>query len=213
MRSWCDSCISDSSLTSCGASRARFYNFPLRFVFPGRFSYILTFCRMRSSFPFPWLLCRRKSIGLSSVRVHCGLTLSYTDCRSVGQNLDILRSLTQAATTKAGKPLVGKANLNNMLMQLRKSVHRRSAASTWYSFLRRCLQHPYLNSEDIEPRNLTPAEAHERLIGASTKLRFLKMLLPKLKARGHRILLFSQVSGYCPVVYPDNLCSTVCYGA
>ncbi|KAG2755489.1 hypothetical protein P692DRAFT_20793136 [Suillus brevipes Sb2] len=97
----------------------------------------------------------------------------------LSQNLDILRSLTQAATTKAGKPLVskavGKANLNNMLMQLRK-----------------CLQHPYLNSEDIEPRNLTPAEAHERLIGASTKLRFLKMLLPKLKAKGHRILLFSQ---------------------
>jgi SNF2 family DNA or RNA helicase len=150
-------------------------------------------------FPFPWLLCRRKSIGLSSVRVHCGLTLSYTDCRFVGQNLDILRSLTQAATTKAGKPLVskavGKANLNNMLMQLRKSVHRCLAVSTWYSSLRRCLQHPYLNSEDIEPRNLTPAEAHERLIGASTKLRFLKMLLPKLKAKGHRILLFSQVSG------------------
>lgn len=93
----------------------------------------------------------------------------------LSQNLDILRSLTQAATTKAGKPLVGKANLNNMLMQLRK-----------------CLQHPYLNSEDIEPRNLTVAEAHERLIGASTKLRFLKMLLPKLQARGHRILLFSQ---------------------
>ncbi|KAG1825750.1 SNF2 family N-terminal domain-containing protein [Suillus subaureus] len=93
----------------------------------------------------------------------------------LSQNLDILRSLTQAATTKAGKTLVSKANLNNMLMQLRK-----------------CLQHPYLNSEDIEPRNLTPAEAHERLIGASTKLRFLKMLLPKLKARGHRILLFSQ---------------------
>ncbi|KAG2159672.1 uncharacterized protein EDB93DRAFT_1111462 [Suillus bovinus] len=93
----------------------------------------------------------------------------------LGQNLDILRSLTQGATTKAGKPLVSRANLNNVLMQLRK-----------------CLQHPYLNSEDIEPRNLTAAEAHERLIGASTKLRFLKMLLPKLQARGHRILLFSQ---------------------
>jgi SNF2 family DNA or RNA helicase len=121
--------------------------------------------------------------------------LSYVDCRSVGQNLDILRSLTQTATTKAGKSLVGKANLNNMLMQLRKSVHYCLAVDTWHSSLCRCLQHPYLNSEDIEPRNLTPAEAHERLIGASTKLRFLKMLLPKLKARGHRILLFSQVSG------------------
>ncbi|KAG1770169.1 SNF2 family N-terminal domain-containing protein [Suillus placidus] len=58
----------------------------------------------------------------------------------LSQNLDILRSLTQVATIKAGKPLVSKANLNNMLMQLRK-----------------CLQHLYLNSEDIEPRNLTPA--------------------------------------------------------
>lgn len=195
MRNWCDSCILDSSLISCGASRARFYNFPLRFGWPNKFGCILTFSRTRSLFPSPWLLCRRKSIGLSSVRFHGGFTLSYADYRSVGQNLDILRSLTQAATTKAGKPLVGKANLNNMLMQLRKSAYHCLAVDIWYSSLCRCLQHPYLNSEDIEPRNLTVAEAHERLIGASTKLRFLKMLLPKLQARGHRILLFSQVSG------------------
>ncbi|OAX44419.1 hypothetical protein K503DRAFT_765038 [Rhizopogon vinicolor AM-OR11-026] len=93
----------------------------------------------------------------------------------LSQNLDILQSLTQAAALKAGKRPSNRANLNNMLMQLRK-----------------CLQHPYLMSEDIEPRNLTPIEAHEKLISASAKLRFLKMLLPKLKARGHRVLLFSQ---------------------
>ncbi|KAJ6627101.1 SNF2 family N-terminal domain-containing protein [Mycena sp. CBHHK59/15] len=39
---------------------------------------------------------------------------------------------------------------------------------------------------------LTSAETHEKLIDASAKLRFLKVLLPKLKARGHRVLLFSQ---------------------
>ncbi|KAG1726935.1 SNF2 family N-terminal domain-containing protein [Suillus lakei] len=84
--------------------------------------------------------------------------------------------LTQAATTKAGKLLVGKANLNDISMQLRK-----------------CLQHLYADSEDVEPRNLTPAEAHKRLLGAGTKLQFLKMLLPKLKARGHHIPLLNPV--------------------
>lgn len=67
------------------------------------------------------------------------------------------------------------------------------------STISRCLQHPYLVSRDIEPTGLPLTEAHERLIGASAKLRFLQSLLPKLKARGHRILLFSQV-GIFPVL-------------
>lgn len=58
----------------------------------------------------------------------------------------------------------------------------------------RCIQHPYLISDDIEPRGLEPLEAHEKLIDASAKLLLLRSLLPKLKARGHRILLFSQVN-------------------
>lgn len=58
----------------------------------------------------------------------------------------------------------------------------------------RCLQHPYLYAEDLEPPKLSPQDAHEKLIDASAKLRFLKMLLPKLKEGGHRVLLFSQVS-------------------
>lgn len=49
-------------------------------------------------------------------------------------------------------------------------------------------------SDTIEPKDLSPQETHERLVGASAKLRLLKMLLPKLRARGHRVLLFSQVS-------------------
>lgn len=58
----------------------------------------------------------------------------------------------------------------------------------------RCLQHPYLYAEDIEPRNLPQQETHEKLIDASGKLRFLKALLPKLREHGHRVLLFSQAS-------------------
>ena len=68
-------------------------------------------------------------------------------------------------------------------------------------FLCRCLQHPYLYAEDLEPPKLSPQDAHEKLIDASAKLRFLKMLLPKLKEGGHRVLLFSQVSTLSFVVH------------
>ncbi|SNX84130.1 probable CHD1 - transcriptional regulator [Melanopsichium pennsylvanicum] len=71
------------------------------------------------------------------------------------------------------------ANLNNTLMQLRK-----------------CIQHPYLIAPDLETRegeaNYEATWEHQRLIDASAKLSILQRLLPKLKAQGHRILLFSQ---------------------
>ncbi|ETS63969.1 hypothetical protein PaG_02303 [Moesziomyces aphidis] len=70
-------------------------------------------------------------------------------------------------------------NLNNTLMQLRK-----------------CIQHPYLIAPDLETRedeaNYEATWEHQRLIDASGKLSLLQRLLPKLKAGGHRILLFSQ---------------------
>lgn len=60
----------------------------------------------------------------------------------------------------------------------------------------RCLQHPYLVQPELEPHgpDLVPAAIHKNLVDASCKLRFLQMMLPKLKARGHRVLLFSQAS-------------------
>jgi hypothetical protein len=45
----------------------------------------------------------------------------------------------------------------------------------------------------MEDLTLSEAEQHRRLIEASGKLKFLKLLLPELKSRGFRILLFSQV--------------------
>ncbi|KAJ6519648.1 SNF2 family DNA-dependent ATPase [Mycena sanguinolenta] len=88
----------------------------------------------------------------------------------LSHNLDLLNGLTGPKAHGASK-----GKLNNVLMHLRK-----------------CLQHPYLYEETIEPRGLSTREAHEKLIDGSAKLRFLKVLLPKLKARGHRVLLFSQ---------------------
>jgi len=57
----------------------------------------------------------------------------------------------------------------------------------------RTVQHPYLIDQDLEPPNLSAADSHKCLVEASGKLSFLKLMLNKLKARGHRVLLFSQV--------------------
>ena len=65
--------------------------------------------------------------------------------------------------------------------------------SRFLNLLPRCLQHPYIVSEGIEPNDLAPNEVHEKLVSASAKLILLRMMLPKLKERGHRVLLFSQV--------------------
>ncbi|KAK0208177.1 SNF2 family DNA-dependent ATPase [Desarmillaria ectypa] len=92
--------------------------------------------------------------------------------RILSHNLELLAALTQPGAKTGAQ---SKGRINNVLMQLRK-----------------CLQHPYLCFEDIEPSGLSPQETHEKLIDASAKLRLLKSLLPKLKARGHRVLLFSQ---------------------
>ena len=57
----------------------------------------------------------------------------------------------------------------------------------------RTVQHPYLIDQDLEPSKLSEADSHKCLVEASGKLAFLKIMLNKLKARGHRVLLFSQV--------------------
>ncbi|ODO09973.1 hypothetical protein I350_02197 [Cryptococcus amylolentus CBS 6273] len=66
-------------------------------------------------------------------------------------------------------------NVRNILMELRKVC-----------------QHPYLAEPELEVRDLPQEELHRNLVNSSGKLQFLKVLLPKLMAKGHRILLFSQ---------------------
>ncbi|XP_043928021.1 chromodomain-helicase-DNA-binding protein 1-like isoform X2 [Protopterus annectens] len=66
-----------------------------------------------------------------------------------------------------------KASLLNVLIQLRK-----------------CVNHPYL-FDGVEPE---PFEIGEHLVEASGKLHLLDKLLAFLHARGHRVLLFSQMT-------------------
>lgn len=58
--------------------------------------------------------------------------------------------------------------------------------------LRKCLCHPFVYSKAIEERTLNAAVSHRNLVEASGKLKLLELMLPKLKERGHRVLLFSQ---------------------
>lgn len=94
----------------------------------------------------------------------------------LGKNIEILKSLTLTSDDpRNSTKKLRTGSMNNILMDLRK-----------------CIQHPYLVSHDIEPKGLNPHEAHSKLVAGSAKLRLLQGLLPKLKARGHRVLLFSQ---------------------
>ncbi|KAG6041715.1 hypothetical protein E4U41_002798 [Claviceps citrina] len=77
------------------------------------------------------------------------------------------------ANDKVGKK--DRGSLNNILMQLRK-----------------CLCHPFMYSDAIEERNDNPEIVHRNLMEASPKLLLLEVMLPKLKERGHRVLIFSQ---------------------
>ncbi|CRL21083.1 SNF2-related [Penicillium camemberti] len=66
-------------------------------------------------------------------------------------------------------------NLNNILIQLRK-----------------CLCHPFIYNRDIEEQTLDTQLSHRRLVEASGKLQLLNLMLPRLRERGHRVLIFSQ---------------------
>ena len=57
--------------------------------------------------------------------------------------------------------------------------------------LRKCCNHPYLFLQGSE---YTAADARRETVRASGKLELLHRMLPKLKAAGHRVLLFSQMT-------------------
>ncbi|KAJ2787410.1 hypothetical protein GGI18_003140, partial [Coemansia linderi] len=69
---------------------------------------------------------------------------------------------------------VGSKSLNNVLLEVRQIV-----------------SHPYL-LDNVEPAFDSKEETQAQLIAAGGKLRFLHALLPELRRRGHRVLVFTQ---------------------
>ncbi|KAI8275871.1 Chromatin remodeling factor [Colletotrichum sp. SAR11_57] len=93
-------------------------------------------------------------------------------CKSImAKSPDLIKAIF--ADDKINKKERG--SLNNILMQLRK-----------------CLCHPFMYSDAIEERAVDHVKMHENLVSASGKLMLLSIMLPKLKERGHRVLIFSQ---------------------
>jgi superfamily II DNA or RNA helicase len=91
--------------------------------------------------------------------------------------------LVRALFSSDGSKTTDRAGLNNVLMQLRK-----------------CLCHPFVYSDAIEERNLHVSALHRNLVEASSKLQLLELLLPKLRERGHRVLIFSQFLGMLDII-------------
>ncbi|KAI0881702.1 PHD/FYVE-zinc-finger like domain-containing protein [Annulohypoxylon maeteangense] len=58
--------------------------------------------------------------------------------------------------------------------------------------LRQCLCHPFCFNQNIEDKEAVGEQMRRNLIEASPKFMLLEIMLPKLKERGHRILIFSQ---------------------
>ncbi|KAI7081866.1 SNF2 family DNA-dependent chromodomain-containing ATPase [Hortaea werneckii] len=90
----------------------------------------------------------------------------------LAKNLDLMKAIFSTEDTIGN---CERATLSNVLMQLRK-----------------CLCHPFVYHRSIEEKNVSIAASHRNLVDASSKLKFLELLLPKLKERGQRVLIFSQ---------------------
>jgi chromodomain-helicase-DNA-binding protein 4 len=90
----------------------------------------------------------------------------------LAKNPQLMKSIFSRNGNAAQKERV---NLNNILMQLRKT-----------------LCHPFVYNREIEERSYELAVSHRNLVEASSKLQLLQLMLPKLQERGHRVLLFSQ---------------------
>ncbi|KAJ3176698.1 hypothetical protein HDU87_004837 [Geranomyces variabilis] len=89
----------------------------------------------------------------------------------LAKNAALLKSI---GVSTSGKADVRVSSLKNILMDLRSVCN-----------------HPYI-LPGIEPSEASGDEAHRNLIDASAKVTLLHKMLPKLKAAGHRVLLFSQ---------------------
>ncbi|KAI4211479.1 MAG: hypothetical protein LQ351_005781 [Letrouitia transgressa] len=91
----------------------------------------------------------------------------------LAKNTDLLRAIF--GSSKRALKQNERASLSNILMQLRK-----------------CLCHPFVYNRGIEERSSNAVISHKTLVEASSKLRLLEVMLPKLQERGHRVLIFSQ---------------------
>ncbi|PWY88516.1 hypothetical protein BO70DRAFT_359973 [Aspergillus heteromorphus CBS 117.55] len=93
----------------------------------------------------------------------------------LAKNPQLIKAIFQRRDGGKSLKQTEKHNLNNILMQLRK-----------------CLCHPFVYSRAIEEKTASSAASHRALVDAAGKFQLLELMLPKLRERGHRVLIFSQ---------------------
>ncbi|CCG83252.1 putative Chromatin remodeling complex subunit [Taphrina deformans PYCC 5710] len=93
----------------------------------------------------------------------------------LSKNAELMRHVMSRSS--AGKAIQNYNNtsLGNVLQQIRK-----------------ILSHPFIYGPDIEEKVVDEQQSLLNLTNACAKLQLLKVLLPELKARGHRVLIFCQ---------------------
>lgn len=101
----------------------------------------------------------------------------------MARNPDLIRAIISRSKIKAGE----RKSMSNIL-----------------SDLRQCLCHPFCFSSEIEDKTVSMEQMFRNLIEASPKLRLFELMLPKLKERGHRVLIFSQYL-HCLTILEDFL--------
>lgn len=97
----------------------------------------------------------------------------------MSKNPELIRAIFAKSKIKSTE----RSSLNNILMQLRK-----------------CLAHPFIYSGAVEDKNVDAGMMHRNLVSASSKLVLLEQMLPKMKEKGNRVLLFSQFLGMLDIV-------------
>ncbi|KAJ2659182.1 hypothetical protein IWW48_003616, partial [Coemansia sp. RSA 1200] len=165
----------------------------------------------------PLMLRRTKDAQLALVPPRCELILPVSMTRlqrelyraTLSRNIVLLRSIAAALATASGAaeaaasvaaaPADSSDALATRAKRGRSALRparppRVSSLTNILMEVRRIVSHPYL-LRDVEPAFASADERHRRLIGSSGKLQLLHALLPELRARGHRMLLFSQFKG------------------
>ncbi|KAI0466719.1 PHD/FYVE-zinc-finger like domain-containing protein [Xylaria cf. heliscus] len=79
-----------------------------------------------------------------------------------------------------------------IISKSRLKAGERKSMSNILSDLRQLLCHPFCFNGEIEDKTVDMAQMHRNLVEASPKLLLFELMLPKLRERGHRVLIFSQ---------------------
>ncbi|KAI8957777.1 PHD/FYVE-zinc-finger like domain-containing protein [Daldinia sp. FL1419] len=89
----------------------------------------------------------------------------------IARNPELIKAIISKGRMKAGD----RKNLSNIMADLRQ-----------------CLCHPFCFNSNVEDKNVSEQQMARNLIEASPKFKLLETMLPKLRAGGHRVLIFSQ---------------------